>query len=44
MPVCSLNINFPNKIIVKRGDHNIVTSDKRKQWIETTIKFIRKNL
>jgi hypothetical protein len=42
VPIQSLNINFPSKIIVKKGNHDIERPDQRKQWIKKAVEYLTK--
>lgn len=41
VPLESLNIDFPNKVIVKGGDHDLEKPDMIKQWLDKTTNFLR---
>jgi len=40
VPLESLSISFPKKIIVKEGDHDLERPDMIRQWLGKTINFI----
>lgn len=40
VPLESLNIDFSNKIIVKKGDHDLERPDMMAQWLDGVIKFL----
>ncbi len=43
VPLESLNIEFPNRIIVDRGDHDLEKPSMRNQWIMQATAFISSN-
>ncbi len=40
VPLESLDINFPNQLIVKNGDHDLERPDLIKQWLPDAVKFL----
>ncbi|MGB9847854.1 MAG: serine aminopeptidase domain-containing protein [Minisyncoccia bacterium] len=42
VPLNSLNVDFPHKIIVRNGDHDLERPDMMKQWIKRCVNFIKK--
>lgn len=40
VPLESLNIDFSNKIIIKKGDHDLERPDMKSQWLGGVVKFL----
>lgn len=40
VPLESLDINFPNQLIVKNGDHDLERPDLIQQWLPNAVKFL----
>ncbi|MCL5093591.1 MAG: alpha/beta hydrolase [Patescibacteria group bacterium] len=40
VPLESVNINFPNKIIIENGDHDLEKPNRINKWLDQVIRFI----
>ncbi len=40
VPLESLNVDFPDKIIVKKGDHDLERPDMIDQWLKGVVKYL----
>ena len=39
----SVNIEFPERILVEEGDHDLQTPPKRQQWVEKAVEFLSRD-
>ena len=44
VPLEMITLDFPNKLIVKNGDHKLEELDMRREWLKPALDFLKKSL